>query len=114
METVTPELRNGSGCPDPVVAAVIRHLDPIESIFIEEYELKYPEKWLDVIDKTYKWCEKQVPYWYAAVKQRYAGKYTVAICNQLGITPEMFYRLINRTKYQAALYSVQAKLIYID
>ena len=114
METVTPEVRNGSGCPDPTVAEVIRHLDPIESILIGDYELKFPERWLDVVDKTYKWCKKQPPFWHEAVKRRYRGDYTVVICNQLGITPEMFYRLINRTKYQSALYAVQARLIYID
>lgn len=127
-ERETPDIRNGSGLPDPTVGEVIRRLTPVKSVFIggneieingqmtvvDAVEVKYPERWLTVIDKTYAWCKRQAGCHYEAARKRYLGQGYVAICMALNISQNVFFSLIEKIRMYAAIQAAQLNLICVD
>lgn len=109
-----PELRNGSGLPDPTATEAIRNLSPIQSVTIDGQILKYPERWLVVIDKTYNWCRRQGEKYYEVARARYNDEYFVRTCTKLDLTFTLFYRIVERIKMYAALQAAQLNLIYVE
>ena len=110
----TPELRNGSGLPDPTASAAIRNLSPVHSVRIEGVDLLYPESWLTVVDKTYAWCKRQGGKYYEMARGRYSGKYFAKICTEVEVVAEKFFRVIEKIRNYAALQAAQLNLIHVD
>lgn len=116
--TTRPELKNGSGISDPTARDAIKHLDPINQITVCGRVIKFPEKWLVVIEKTYSWCKRQSETHFQAVHHFYNDKkgsgYYYTVCRQLSISVKTFYNLVDRAKMYAALQAVQFRLIYFE
>ena len=53
IDITRPELKNGSGISDPTARDAIRNLMPISQITICGQVIKFPERWLIVVEKTY-------------------------------------------------------------
>lgn len=113
-DTKTPELRNGSGLPDPTATTAVRNLSEIPVVFIHGQELKYPERWTTVVDKTYAWCKRQGNKYFEIARARYGGAHFVKICSTLDVTFTKFYEIVEKVKIYAALQAAQLNLIYVD
>ena len=127
-ECETPDIRNGSGLPDPTASEAIKHLTPVKSVLIggrdEEIngqmvvigaqEVKYPELWLTVIDKTYAWCKHQPGRHYEVARRRYGGEHYAKTHQDLSISEPSCYWLLNKIRMYAALQAAQLNLIYVD
>lgn len=127
-ERKTPDVRNGSNLPDPTAAEAIRHLSPVKSVLIgghhievngemalvEASEVKNPERWLEVIDKTYAWCRRQQGCHFELARRRYAGENYVAICMKLCISQNVFFTTLDKIRTYAALQAAQLNLIFVD
>lgn len=59
-----PNVRTNKAISDPTAMTAIRHIMPIKFVFLTEglftTRVKHPEKWLDVIAKTYRQFEGQL------------------------------------------------------
>ena len=73
-DCVKPEIRNGSGLSDPTANDAIKNLTPLPSITICGEVLKFPESWLEVIDKTYNWCKRQSVTHFESLRRKYLGR----------------------------------------
>ena len=113
-DAIKPELKNGSGLSDPTARDAIRNLTPLPFIKLAGEILKFPESWLNVIDKTYNWCKRQSACHYETVRRKYLGIHYRKICFDLHISITTFHNLINRARQYAALQAVQLNLIFID
>lgn len=113
-DSKTPELRNGSGCPDPTASTAIRNLSPIPSVMIDGVELKSPESWLTVIDKTYNWCKRQGGKYYECARGRYKGECFVKTCVNAEVSAAYFYDTIERIRNYAAIQAAWLRLIYVE
>lgn len=113
-DSKTPELRNGSGCPDPTASTAIRNLSPIPSVMIDGVELKSPESWLAVIDKTYNWCKRQGEKYYEFARSRYKGEYFVKACVKAEASTANFYMILERIRNYAAIQAAWLRLIYVE
>lgn len=109
-----PELRNGSGISDPTARNAIRNLTPLFSIKLCGIVLKFPESWLDVIQKTYSWCKRQSATHFESVRRKYLGEHYNSICHDLHISKTTFNNLIHRARQYAALQAVQLRLIFVQ
>ena len=109
-----PELRNGSGLPDPTASAAIRNLSPIRSIRIGGEDLMYPESWLAVIDRTYNWCKRQKHNYFDIARSRYKGIHFGRICVEFEVSVNQFYIIMEEIRNYAALQAAQLHLIYVD
>ena len=109
-----PELKNGSGLSDPTAFEAIRHLTPIEAVTVKGVELKKPEKWLLVIDKTYEWCKRRGEIYFNVASGRYEGRYFADTCVESAISESQYYLMLERIRHYAALQAVQNGLIYVD
>lgn len=114
LDSSPPEIRNGSGISDPTASAVIKKLSPVQSVTIHGVELKRPESWLFVIDKTYAWCRRQGTRHYEIARARYSGGYFRPICAKLAISETQFYMTLERIRIYAALQAAQLNLIYVE
>lgn len=112
--TMTPELRNGSGLPDPTAREAICNLSPIPMIRVKGIDLKFPESWMLVVDKTYNWCKRQGEEYYEATRLKYKNEFYVKICSKLDITISRFYEIIERARIYAALQAAQMNLIHVE
>ena len=110
----SPELRNGSGLPDPTATEAIRNLSLVPFITIGGQELKLPERWITVVEKTYNWCKRQGEKYYEIARARYNGEYFVNTCAKLDLTFSLFYDIIEKIKVYAALQAAQLNLIHVD
>ena len=109
-----PEVRNGSSLADPTAAQAIRNLTPVHSINLYGEELRRPEDWLTVIDKTYCWCSRQCETYLKLAKRRYEGVHFAKICATLNLVPEKFFRILEKIRHYAALQASYLQLIRID
>lgn len=113
-DSKAPLILNGSGCPDPTANEVIRRLTPLAAITVRGEELKYPERWLIVVDKTYAWCKRQSGSHYEIARRRYSGEHFRAICMRLLISENVFYTTMEKVRIYAALQAAQLNLIYVE
>lgn len=109
-----PEVFNGSGLPDPTLREVIRRLTPIEAVTICGDTLKYPERWLEVIDKTYAWCRRQSDIHYEIARRRYQGEDYRKTCRELAISEPLMYQIMEKIRTYAALQAAQLNLIFVE
>ena len=109
-----PELKNGSGISDPTARDAIRNLTPLAKITVCGITLKFPESWLEVIDKTYNWCKRQSETHFESVRRKYLGDHYKKICRDLHISATTFHNMIHRARQYAALQAVQLHLIFVD
>lgn len=113
-ESNSPELRNGSGLPDPTATTAIRNLSLVPFIVVGGQELKLPERWLTVVEKTYDWCKRQGEKYYEIARAKYNGEYFVKTCANIDVSITRFYEIIEKIKVYAALQAAQLNLIHVD
>lgn len=114
LDSFTPEVRNGSGLPDPTATAAIKNLVPVAMVLVEGTPVTRPESWLTVVEKTYNWCKNQGQIYYDMAKHRYGGAHFVRICSDLDIVPERFFRMLEKIRNYACLQAAQLNLIYVE
>lgn len=109
-----PEIRTGSGTPDPTAKQAIFNLSDISAVRIEGEELKYPERWLIVVDKTYAWCKRQKGLHFEIAKRRYSGESYKKTCWELCVDHTTISRTMEKVRIYAALQAAQMNLIYVE
>lgn len=113
LDHIKPLLRNSSGLSDPTARDAIENLNPISQITICGKILKFPETWLNIVNKTYDWCKKLSFSLFAAVRRKYFSEHYLSICRDLHISVTTFHSFVNRARQYAALQAVQSHLIKI-
>lgn len=100
---------------DPTAARAMKNLTPLKFIKLPDGTIvKYPEKWLAVIDKTYAHCKKQNDQRYEVARRRYNNEDYRKTCRDLNISNTTRRRLLELVQIYAALQAVQAGLIRVD
>lgn len=124
-ERETPDIRNGSGLPDPTASEVIKRLTPVKSVLIggrekeikgemtliDATEVKYPERWLEVIDRTYSWCKAQAGDHYEIARRRYSCEDYRKICRELCIDAAKISRVLELVRQEARAHAIELGLI---
>ena len=127
-ERETPDIRNGSGLPDPTASEAIKWLTPVKSVLIgghdEEIngqmvvigaqEVKYPERWLTVIDETYAWCKRQKDCRYEIARRMYSGSSYIKICMELNISQATISLIFEKVRARATILAYRLDLISLD
>ena len=107
-------LINATGIPDPTATQAVRNLTPLKSATLSGGEIiDYPERWLEVIDKTYKYCEMQKDCRLEVARRRYRLEDYRKTCRELNISDTARRRLLELVKIYAALQAVQLGLIQV-
>ena len=106
--------RNASGVSDPTARDAISNLSPVPVVRINEQELRLPERWLTVIDKTYAWAKSQSDEHYEVARRRYHGEDYRVTCRALNIAKTTLHRIMDIVKMYASLQAAQSNLIYIE
>ena len=106
--------RNGSGVSDPTAREAMYNLTPLPMVKINGQDLKLPERWLIVIDKTYAWAKSQSDVHYEVAKRRYAEEDYRKTCRELHIATTTLHRIMESTRMYAALQAVQLGLIFVE
>ena len=109
-----PVVRNASGVSDPTAREAIYNLSPLPVVKIDGKELRLPERWLVVIDKTYAWAKSQSDVHYEVARRRYRGEDYRVTCRELSIDNSTRSRLMEKIRIYAALQAAQMNLIYIE
>ena len=111
-----PIVRNASGVPDPTARAAVYNLSPLPMVKIDGKELRLPERWLVVIDKTYAWAKVQseTGLHYEVARRRYRGEDYRVTCRELHMDNSTRSRIMENIRIYAALQAVQMNLIYVD
>ena len=109
-----PHLRQKAAGSDPTATQAVRNLTPLVKVMINaEQVIEYPERWLEVIDKTWSWAQKQKDCRYEIARRRYAREDYKKTCCELHISQSFYFRLIDCVKMYAALHAVQLGLIRV-
>lgn len=109
-----PRLKQKIECTDPTAVQAIRNLTPITSVMINsEQAIEYPERWLEVIDKTWEWAQKQKDCRYEVARRRYAKEDYKKTCYELYISRNTYRRLLDLVRMYASLHAVQLGLIRV-
>ena len=99
---------------DPTASRALRNLTPLKFVKLRDGTMiKYPEKWIAVIDKTYNWCRRQQDCRFEVAKRRYHNEDYRKTCIDLSISKSTLHRLLESVRMYAALQAVQAGLIKI-
>lgn len=106
-------VRNG-GIPDPTAMQAMRNLTPLKAVAISGGEvIEFPERWLEVIEKTYNYCAKQKDCRLEVAKRRYKSEDYRKTCVELNISNVTRSRLMELVRIYAALQAVQLGLIQV-
>ena len=109
-----PHLRQRAGNSDPTATQAARNLTPLDKVMINCDEvIDYPERWLEVIDKTWAWAKKQKDCRYEVARRRYAREDYKKTCYELHISQSTCSKLLDLVKMYAALHAVQLGLIRV-
>ena len=103
--------RNGSGVSDPTARDATYNLTPLPVIKINGQDLRLPERWLIVIDKTYAWAESDNKLRYKVAKLKYSGENYKKICMECHISMKHQYLLLEKFRMYAADEAYELKLI---
>ena len=106
--------RNGSGVSDPTARDAMYNLTPLPMVRINGQELRLPERWLTVIDKTYAWAKSQSEIHHEVARRRYRGEDYRVTCRELHIAKSTLHRIIEVVKMYASLQAAQMNLIYVE
>ncbi len=110
----TLKLINTGGISDPTAMQAVANLTPLKSVVINDGEIiEYPERWLEVIDKTYRYCATSNDCRLEVAKRRYRSEDYRKTCSDLHISDSTRRRLLELVKMYAALQAVQLNLIYV-
>lgn len=105
---------SASGVPDPTAIQAIRNLMLIKYVVITDGEIvEYPERWLEVIEKTYRYSAKQNDCRAEVAMRRYKREDYRKTCADLNISDSTRRRLLELVKIYAALQAVQLGLIQV-
>ena len=112
----TPMINLFSGTiSDPTASKAIKNLSPLKFVTIKDgIIIKYPEQWLEVIDKTYSWCKKQNNLYYEVARRRYNNEDYRKTCIDLHISEASQRRFLEKVRIYAALQAVQLRLIFVN
>lgn len=109
-----PHLRQKANSSNPTATQAVRNLTPLTKVMINiDDVIDYPERWLEVIDKTWAWAQKQKDCRYEAARRRYAKEDYRKTCCELHIGQTTFFRLVDLVKMYASLHAVQLGLIRV-
>ena len=108
------EIRNDSNLTDPTAMAAIRNLTPVKSVIINDVKLMDPEQWLEVVEKTRSHCRRNGKVYVEVMHGRYSREDFKETCARLGITPDGYYRTLEKIRNYAALQAAWYHLIEID
>ena len=116
-----PIIRNASKISDPTPSEVLGNMypPPVLAIAIKDRKgelrpIKYPERWLIVIDRTYAWCKRQEGCHYEVARRRYNGEDYHKTCEDLHIDKSTASRVMDDIRTYAALQAAQYHLITVD
>ena len=99
---------------DPTATKAIKNLIPLKFVKLPDGTIiKYPEKWLEVIEKTYSYCKKQNDCRFEVARRRYNNEDYRKTCIDLNISNTTRRRLLELMQIYAALQAVQAGLIRV-
>ncbi len=105
---------NANSFSDPTASRALRNLTPLKFVRLhDDTIIKCPEKWIEVIDKTYLWAERQQDCRCEVAKRRYHNEDYRKTCIDLSISKSTLHRLLESVRMYAALQAVQAGLIKI-
>ena len=93
---------------DPTSMSAIRNATPIEKIVFGDHVLENPEKWLNVIDRTYSWADELTK---SIARERYKGADYRQTCMRNNCSERVYYLRLERFRNRAALIAVSLKLI---
>lgn len=105
------EIRNSSHLSDPTAAEAIRNLTPITAVVIDNQVLKYPEYWLEVVERTRHWCRERGELFYKILRAKYCRESKNKICTELEISADYFGRTVDKIRNYAALWAAWYRLI---
>lgn len=109
-----PHLRQKATGSDPTATQAVRNLTPLTKVMINsEQTIEYPERWLEVIDKTWAWAKKQKDCRYEVARRRYAKEDYRKTCREIHIVQSTCSRLFDFVRMYAALHAVQLGLIRV-
>ncbi len=101
---------------DPTANVAIKEVMPIKTVTIKigKYDtetIKQPEKWLQVIETTYKhYAGKTIE---KLLQQRYKGETYQHTCIDLGISPNIYYCMIREANQFSLACACQAGLVKV-
>ena len=99
---------------DPTATQAVKNLMPLKFVVISSGEMiEYPKHWLEVIDKTYKYCSEQKDCRAEVARRRYRHEDYRKSCAELYISKTTYHRLLELVKMYAALKAVQFGLITV-
>lgn len=110
---------NGSGhafVSDPTASAAMREISPLRAVEIEvgknETEtIKWPEKWLQVIEATYRRYEGGVAA--SILRDRYNGESQVKTCMDNYISKATYYFILKEIENYAMMCACQTGLVKV-
>ena len=106
--------RRGSGISDPTALTVIKRLTPLKSVRITGGAIiEYPERWLEVVDKTNSHCAKKKDCRLEVAKRRYRGEDYRKTCQELNISNAHRMRLLEKFKTYAVMLAIQFGLMRV-
>lgn len=113
-ETLAAGGGSGSHISNPTESEALRNITPLSKVTVGKgasaRELDNPELWLQVIDKTYEWCDHDQR---IAAKDKYSGVDWRVTCAKLSIVQSTLSRLISDVRHRASLCAVQYGLIVV-
>ncbi len=113
-DSARPQYVNKNGLPDPTAYEAIRNATPLSAVRLATGDLvKLPEKWLEVMSRTYAWAKKVGDGRYEVARRRYKGEPYLVSCYALAISQSNYSLTLERFRNYAALQAVQAGLITV-
>lgn len=103
-----------NGVSNPTQMQAVRNLTPLEKVSLDGlHSVEFPERWLEVIDKTWSWAKAQPDCRAEVARRRYAKEDYRKTCRELGISESTLRRLFDLVRMYAALHAVQLGLIRV-
>ena len=78
---------------------------------VDAQEIKYPERWLEVIARTYAWCKVQKGDHYEIARRRYNCEDYRKICRELCIDVATISRVLELVRQEARAHAIELGLI---
>ncbi|MBR3746244.1 MAG: hypothetical protein IKP64_01900 [Selenomonadaceae bacterium] len=103
-----------NGISNPTMMQAIRNLTPLAKVSLGNgHDIEFPERWLEVIDKTWSWAKAQPDCRAEVARRRYAKEDYRKTCHELNISNSTRRRLFDFVRMYAALHAVQLGLIRV-
>ena len=103
-------LRGKNHISNPTEAQAIRNVSPIRRVKVCGEYLVWPERWLEVVDAVYLWCDETHR---NVARDRYSKKDYRRTCMRLCISRTQYYRMLNNVRRRAALCAVQLGVVKV-